>query len=132
MIRFGKNIKVQEILVIEDDKDFSESLCQMLASRGYGVTKAQTGRDGLDLLKQHPADLVITDVVLPDQDGIHMILNLQKAFPGVKIIAVSGGGRCASGEEYLSDIQLYCHIEHTLARPFDKNKLFKMVRKILS
>jgi YesN/AraC family two-component response regulator len=95
------------------------------------VAKAETGQDGLDLFKQHPADLVITDVVLPDKDGIHVILDLQKTDPCVKIIAMSGGGKGASGEEYLSDIQLLCNIEHTLAKPFARDKLFSMIREML-
>ena len=122
---------MREILVIEDDKDFSESLCKMLARHGFGVAKAETGQDGIDQFKAHPADLVITDVLLPDRDGLHVILDLQKLLPDVKIIAISGGGHCATGEEYLQDVQLLCNIEHTLAKPFHRKELFKMIRKAL-
>ena len=131
MINFKKRSKMQEILVIEDDMEFSESLCRMLTRRGYDVAWASTAREGLDLFKAHPADLVITDIVLPDRDGIHMILDLQKDFPNAKIIAMSGGGHCASGEEYLNDVQLYCNIQHTLAKPFHRDELFKMIHKVL-
>lgn len=123
--------KMREILVIEDDMEFSDSLCRMLTRRGYEVASAATARDGLDRFKDHPADLVITDIVLPDRDGIHVILDLQKVFPDVKIIAMSGGGHCASGEEYLRDVQLYCNIQHTLAKPFQGNELFTMIHEML-
>lgn len=131
MLMFKKKTKIHEILVIEDDTEFSEILCKMLARRGYGVTKAKTGRDGINRFKEHPTDLVITDVVLPDKDGIHVILDLQKVLPEVKVIAMSGGGHSATGEEYLDDVQLYCNVQHTLAKPFHHDKLFKMIRKIL-
>lgn len=120
-----------EILVIEDDTEFCDDLCRMLSKQGYGVTKAVTGYDGLDRFKAHPTDLVITDIVLPDRDGIHVILDLQKAFPNVKIIAMSGGGHCASGEEYLSDVQLYCNVQHTLTKPFQRDELIAMIHEIL-
>ena len=103
----------------------------MLARQGYDVARASTARDGIDLYKEHPADLVITDIVLPDRDGMHMILDLQKVFPDIKIIAMSGGGCCASGEEYLNDVELYCNVQHTLAKPFHRDKLFAMIHKVL-
>ena len=126
-----KRAKSQEILVIEDDKEFSDDLCRMLTRRGYEVAQAVTARDGLSRFKENPVDLVITDIILPDLDGIHVILNLQKSAPDVKIIAMSGGGDHAFGEEYLDDVQLYCNIEHTLAKPFHKDALFKIIHKIL-
>ena len=131
MIGFKKRLKERVILVIEDDEDFSESLCKMLARRGYGVARAATGRDGLDQFKERPADLVITDILLPDCDGLHVILDLKKILPGVKIIAISGGGQLATGEEYLQDIKLLCDIEHTLAKPFQSKQLFSLIRKVL-
>ena len=123
---------MQEILVIEDDKDFSESLCRMLTRKGYGVVTALSGLDGINLFKEHPADLVITDILLPDRDGLNVILDLQKFFPNVKIIAISGGGHCASGKEYLDDIQLLSNVRYTLTKPFHSKELFKMIHEILA
>jgi len=120
-----------KILVIEDDLDFSRALCNMLAKQGYGVANAENGLDGLNLYKKNPADLVITDILLPDLDGLNVILDLQRIFPEVKIIAISGGGRCATGEEYLKDIQLLSSVQHVLAKPFHSDKLFKMIHEIL-
>ena len=120
-----------EILVIEDDRDFSESLCRMLTRKGYGVVKAMCGLDVVNLFKEHPADLVITDILLPDRDGLNVILDLQRLLPDVKIIAISGGGRCATGEEYLNDVQLLTNVRHTLTKPFHSNELFKMIHEVL-
>ncbi len=126
-----RNAKKLEILVIDDDMEFSDPLCKMLSRQGYEVQSAANGKDGLDLFKEHQADLVIADVVLPDRDGLHVILDLQKLLPNVKIIAVSGGGHCASGEEYLENIELLCNVEHTLAKPFHRNKLFEIIHEML-
>jgi DNA-binding response OmpR family regulator len=125
------NSKLPEILVIEDDAEFCDILCKMLSRRGYEVAKAKTGRDGINRFKERPADLVITDIVLPDKDGIHVILDLQKVFPQVKVIAMSAGGHSATGEEYLSDVALYCNVKHTLTKPFHHDQLFTMIREIL-
>lgn len=118
---------MQEILIIDDDLDFNESLTKMLSRKGYGVRQATTGQGGVDLFKKHPVDLVIADILLPDRDGVNVILDIQKALPGIKIIAISGGGHCASGEEYLNDIQLLCNVQHTLAKPFQCNQLFDLI-----
>ena len=126
-----KKSKLLEVLVIEDDTDFRDVLCKMLSRRGYDVTKAKNGLEGIHHFKEHPADLVITDIVLPDKDGIHVILELKKILPEVKVIAMSGGGHCASGQEYLDDVQLYCNVKHTLAKPFHQDALLKMMQKIL-
>lgn len=131
IIMIQRKSKSLEVLIIEDDTDFGDVLCKMLARRGYGVAQARTGLEGIHRFKEHPADLVITDIVLPDKDGIHVILELQKIVPEVKVIAMSGGGRCASGEEYLDDVQLYCNVKHTLAKPFRQDELLKTIRKAL-
>ena len=122
---------MQKILIIEDDAEFSECLYKMLLRHGYGVAKANTGQGGLDFFKQHPADLVIADILLPDRDGLNVILDLQKYTPEVKIIAISGGGHCATGEDYLKDIQFLCNVEHTLAKPFHRDELFEIIHKVL-
>jgi len=122
---------MSEILVIEDDIEFCDILCKVLDKKGYEVFSATNGQDGLALYKARSADLVITDILLPDRDGIHLILDLQKIYPNVKIIAISGGGHCATGPEYLDDIQLLCKIDHTLSKPFKKDELFEMIQEIL-
>ncbi|MCK5014523.1 MAG: response regulator [Candidatus Omnitrophica bacterium] len=126
-----RNTKRFQILVIDDDTEFSEPLCKMLTRQGYAVFNAANGQEGLNLFKEHQADLVIADIVLPDRDGFHIILDLQKILPDVKIIAISGGGHCASGEEYLDDVQLLCNVQHTLAKPFNRDKLFRMIHEML-
>lgn len=119
------------ILIIEDDEDFNSTLCKMLKKQGYRVSSAITGHGGLHLAREQAMDLIITDIVLPDYDGLHVILDLQKDFPDVKIIAISGGGHLTLGEEYLKDVQLLSNVQHTLAKPFHKDQLFEIIDEIL-
>jgi len=103
----------------------------MLIKQGYDVANAENGIDGINLFKEHPADLVIADILLPDRDGLNVILDLKKLLPDVKIIAISGGGHYATGEEYLNDVELLSNVQHTLAKPFHRDELFKMIHKVL-
>jgi CheY-like chemotaxis protein len=80
------------ILVIDDNRDDREFLKIVLEDAGYDVLEASEGRSGVQLYRQQPCDLVITDIFMPEQDGLETILELKQQFPDVRIIAVSGGG----------------------------------------
>lgn len=122
---------MSRILVIEDDLDFNESLCKILTKSGHEVLSALDGKEGLNLFKENSADLVITDILMPEQDGIEVISKLKKNFPNVKIIAISGGGKHMSGQEYLESARIVCNIQYTLTKPFTKDQLFEIIQKLL-
>jgi DNA-binding response OmpR family regulator len=84
------------ILLIEDDTDQREMFTTMLAEAGSEVIAASNGKEGLRLFHQQPCDLVITDIFMPEKEGIETILELKRICPTVKIIAISGGGRRGS------------------------------------
>lgn len=129
--KIGRELLMSQILIIEDDIDFNQVLCRALAKKGYGVLSATNGKQGIDLYKSHPADLVITDILMPERDGIEVITYLRRIAPGVKIIAISGGGAGGSGEDYLRSTRTVCNIQYTLAKPFGKNQLLKMIQELL-
>ncbi len=81
-----------KILIIDDDEDFRSMLCKLLTRAAYTVVEARDGREGLAKNKIELPDLIITDIIMPNEDGIGAILSLNKEFPERKIIAVSGGG----------------------------------------
>ena len=120
-----------QILVIEDDIEFGEVLCNALVKNGYRVLSAADGREGMHMYEDNPVDLVITDILMPERDGVELIIDLKKCFSEVKIIAISGGGECGSGQEYLQSTRLVCNVEHTLAKPFRRDQLFLMIQDIL-
>lgn len=84
------------IMVIDDEPMIRDVLMQTLTSRGYTVTLCACGKEALDHLQRTPPDIVITDLLLPDYDGLEIIKNLQSSWPHVPIIAISGGFRAGN------------------------------------
>ncbi|MDP6777148.1 MAG: response regulator [Candidatus Latescibacteria bacterium] len=87
------------ILVIEDDPFMGALLYQLLGDEGHDVVQASDGEEGMRLHGQSPADLLITDIVMPGKEGLATIREFQKVSPDVPIIAISGGG--LTGKNYL-------------------------------
>lgn len=81
------------ILVIDDEEPIRRLLCQVLVAEGHEVLEASDGKAALKLHRATPAELVITDILMPEQDGLEVIMALRREAPGIKIIAMSGGGR---------------------------------------
>ena len=119
------------ILLIEDDDKFRILVRKMLERAGYNdIAEAANGKIGLKLFRQNPFDLVITDIIMPDKDGIEMITELTRDYPRIKIIAMSGGGRIAP-QGYLQmakNLGAY----RTLAKPFTHSKLIDAVQEFLN
>ena len=86
---------MERILVIEDDEMIAKMLRSVLEKAGYAVSEARNGKEGLLAQQREAADLVITDLIMPEKEGLETILDLKKKYPLVKILAVSGGGRMA-------------------------------------
>ena len=118
------------ILVIEDDAQARKLIKRILEDAGYAVTEAGDGKEGVIQFNQKPADLVITDIVMPEQEGMETIRLLRKAVPKVKIIAVSGGGRVGP-EDYLLMAKKF-GARQTLKKPFKREELLKAVKDVLA
>jgi DNA-binding response OmpR family regulator len=84
---------MKRILVIDDDEGLRRMLQMSLEEAGYAVTGAEDGKLGMECLSRTPVDLVITDLVMPNKEGLETILEMRKAQPHLKIIAMSGGSR---------------------------------------
>ena len=84
---------MSKILVIDDDPSILTMLKKMLEKAGYEVDTANNGSEGLEKIEECPPDLLITDIVMPEKEGLELIFYLRKKNPGLKIIAISGGGR---------------------------------------
>ena len=120
---------MKRILVIDDDVTFRQMLRKMLERAGYETTEAADGKEGMKLFRAAPADLVITDILMPEQEGIETIQELKRDFAGVKIIAISGGGRL-DPEEYLRTAGLF-GAARTFSKPFDREELLEAIRELL-
>ena len=117
------------IILIEDCNSLRGVFKKILEYEGHEVLDAQDGKGGERLYREGYADLVITDIVMPNKDGIETIIELRRDFPGIKILAISGGGRIGS-EQYLKMAKsLGAH--DILGKPFKQKDLVASVRKLL-
>lgn len=119
------------ILVIDDNASFREILKEMLERKNHQVITAADGDKGIQALKSNPVDLVITDIIMPVKNGVTTIQDIQKDFPAVKIIAMSGGGEVSKGETYLEAATFITHIKYVLEKPFSSELLFQTIEKVL-
>ncbi len=117
------------ILIIDDEPQIRSMLTLMLERDGYEVVEAPDGVEGIKVYRQNPADLIITDLIMPNKDGIGMIIDLKKEFPDVKIIAMSGGG-LNKPDGYLKGAKKL-GAACTLTKPIDREKMLQAVRDIL-
>ena len=81
------------ILVIDDSSEIRVSLRKMLEVAGHKIIEASNGEEGVRLYSQNPTDLIITDILMPDKDGIEALLELRTDFPDIKVIVISGKGK---------------------------------------
>jgi DNA-binding response OmpR family regulator len=81
------------VLLIDDDPDFLDSLTLLLETHGFRVLTARNGAQGLQMFRAHSPAVVITDIMMPEQDGIEVMLQMRRERRDVKIIAISGGGK---------------------------------------
>lgn len=117
------------ILLIEDEAAFRAVLAKMLVHEGHEVFTASNGREAQLHLDNASFDLVITDVLMPEKDGVEIILSLKRTAPGLKVIAMSGGGRIASGD-YLA-IAARLGASATLEKPFTRHTLLQTLQSVL-
>lgn len=117
------------ILIIDDDNQFRTMLRKMVERNGYEVVEASDGKEGIKLYRKNPTDLIITDLIMPDKDGIETIQELRKDFPDVKIIAISGGGRLGP-HDYLHLAKML-GAQRTLTKPIELDELLKAIEELL-
>ncbi len=117
------------ILIIEDDDFVQNMLKQTFERAGYDVATASNGRIGVKLYQSQAFDVVITDLIMPDMEGIETISTLRKTNPDVKVIAISGGGR--NGPEDYLHLAGKLGAAQTFSKPVDRNKLLDAVKTLL-
>ena len=114
------------ILVVDDTNDVREVLREMLEREGYDVLDAPDGKEGLRIYQENDIDLVISDVLMPEKDGIEMVMQLKFNFPEAKVIVLTGGP-----EGFLKVAEKY-DVKYTFKKPVDRKKLIEAVRDMLS
>ena len=118
------------ILIIDDDIQVRNILKRTFEQEGFEVTDAPDGEKGIKLFHQEQPDVVITDIVMPEKEGLETIMELHRENPKLKIIAISGGGLSINGGNSLF-IAGKIGAHRTFIKPFDRKEIVEAVRELL-
>ncbi len=117
------------ILVVDDEPDLRECMCDVLSMAGYETESAENGVSAIEKISGNVPDLIITDIIMPEKEGIEMIIKLKSDYKDkIKIIAMSGGGKIPP-EDYLCTAELL-GVDKTLKKPFNVEELLNTVQSI--
>ncbi len=119
-----------KIVVIDDEESIRTLLARILVHANHDVRTASDGKAGFRILKEEPADLVITDILMPEMDGLEVLMELRQLYPNMRFIAISGGG----------DHRVLTHLVtakrlgavRTLSKPFEIDDLIHAVDETLA
>ena len=116
-------------LVVDDEETVRDMLRRALERAGHEVAEAADGNEALRVHRENPADLVVTDIIMPDKEGTELIAVLKRESPDTKVIAISGGGRIGA----LSYLQLAKRFgaDRTFGKPFRLGEFLKAVDEVL-
>ena len=117
------------ILVIDDEEDLRSLLRLMLTQAGHEVFDAANGEDGLKLYRATPADLIITDILMPGKGGLDLLVELHRDYPQARVIAISGGFN--AGGLSAAPLTQVLGVQRTLHKPFTHDDLLKAVDEVL-
>ena len=119
---------MKRVLIVDDDDQFRLMLRRLLEKEGYEVHEAIDGKQGIETFRRLRTDLVITDIIMPEKEGVETIVALRQEFPSIKIIAISGGGRNAPGDYLMLANKLGAQV--TMEKPLDRNRLLREVETL--
>src|SRR5882762_881060 len=122
----AKKKTMKRILIIDDDPVLRDVLGQTLRQAEYRVTTAADGKQASLLYRSDPPDIVITDIYMPDKDGLETLMELRRDHPEVKVIAISGGVSNA----HMLDVATALGASATLVKPFLPAELIEAVEKV--
>ena len=115
------------ILVVDDEDQLRHLIRETLEQAGYQVTEACDGKEALQQYRLAPADLVIMDILMPNQDGLEATATMRREFPNVKVIAITGGSDMIGILNFL-DVAKMLGAHSTLQKPFEMKTLLDTVQ----
>ncbi len=110
-------------------KQFKIDAVKLVTEQGYNVSEASDGAKGTRIYRENPVDLVITDLIMPEKEGIETIRELKRDFPDINIIAISGSG-CLYPDDYLFMAKML-GAQRTLTKPIERDELIGTVKELL-
>jgi CheY-like chemotaxis protein len=124
-----KELEMATILVIDDDAAMRRLMVRTLGTGAHTLFEAQNGQEGLQLVGRHKPDVVVTDILMPQKEGIETIREIRELAPDIRIIAVSGGG--SAHNLMFLDIAKAFGADIALAKPFRPSQLLEAVEEVL-
>lgn len=118
------------ILVVDDEDQIRRLLRIALETEGHEVLEARQGDDALELVRMTPPELVITDIIMPGRDGMEVLMALRREVPGLKVIAMSGGGQYKLTEPLLMAEPLGAFA--AVRKPFELGAMLETVKRALA
>ena len=113
------------VLLIDDEPMVRKIVRKMLERAGHEVVNVENGRAGLDRLERAPFDLIVTDIIMPDVEGIEVLMTVRERHPSIAAVAMSGGGRM--GNVDFLEVARKLGAAATLEKPFTQDALLKAI-----
>jgi len=120
----------KKILLIDDDQHFREMFTELLRRNNYEVIEASDGKYANQLVIDHKPHLIITDIIMPEKEGIETIIDLKREHHDIKIMAISGGGRTNAKDNLRSASLLGA--DYTFKKPFENNEILLVIKELIS
>ncbi len=117
------------VLIVEDDNELREMLKLSLNRRRITVLEATNGKEAIAHFKPSVTDLIVTDLIMPEEDGLKVIMTLRAIKPSLKVIAISGGGKAGPGS-YLNMAKVL-GADAVYSKPFSINDLTNKIEELL-
>jgi DNA-binding response OmpR family regulator len=117
------------ILIVEDNRELREMLKESLTRKRFTVQEADNGKDAIIHFKPGVTDLVVTDLIMPEEDGLKVIMTLREIKPSIKVIAISGGGK-AGPASYLNMAKAL-GADAIYYKPFSVNEMIGKIEELL-
>ncbi len=126
------------VIIIDDEEDIRIVLKEVFLRAGFDVAVASDGHEGLNLIRETGADLVITDIIMPGSDGVETAYDIRMEFPNTKIIVMSGGGNTGPLEYEPAAISTTAYLasaeavgaDMTITKPFDRKELIEAAMEL--
>ena len=129
MIPDKESMAMSRILVVDDDRHIRNMLLRIFEGQGYDVSLAENGKHGLEVLAEQDVDLIVSDILMPEKDGLEMISTVKELYPDIKIVAMSGGGHIGS-ENYLRLAQ-HMGAERTIQKVIMCEDIIRVANELL-
>jgi len=123
-------MRPQTVLVVDDEEDICDLLEQWLKPMGHTVLRARSGSEALKLMASSAVQLVVTDILMPEGDGLTVINSVRKTQPNARVLAISGGGRYMDSKEYLKIAQGF-GADAAIMKPFNREQFLQGIGRAM-